>query len=151
MTRPTAEYLAFVGEQIAETRQSISDLEEITPFVRIDVATKRHKRTLSAWLAIHDGLVRHEPKVYYLCPYDQWNTLEHETLESATEATLKYEASANAPVESQVNRITRIEICKGCTEILHEVEPAYHYKVFPCPSYLDITKHLDTVMEQGWQ
>ncbi len=100
----------------------------------------------ASYNANRDVLERHKPKVYYLCPHDQWNGLEYETLETATEATLAYEATATKPVESQVNRITRIEICEGCTEILREREPAYHHKSFPCPTYLDILQRIAEVM-----
>jgi hypothetical protein len=67
---------------------------------------KKDKTILSAWLAIHDGLIMHAPDK------GEWS-------------------------EDAYCYIPNTVCCRTGDDL------------FPCPSYLDITKHLDTVMEQG--
>jgi hypothetical protein len=104
---------------------------------------KELETDLSAWLAIHDGLVRHEPEIRYALDEGGGSfDSEQELLDSFTEQELK---------ESPPG-ITTFIICSACGELNTEIQEnadewVYLPEVyFPCPSYLDITKHLDKVM-----
>ena len=157
------EYLEFVGEQIAghegririhevsirELSMSIQYEEDeniSATIIHLDNLIRIDKLALSAWLAIHEVLVRHEPEIRYaLDEGDGSFDSEQELLDSFTEQELK-----ESPPE-----ITTFIICSACGELNTEIQEnadewVYLPEVyFPCPTYLDITKHLDTVMEQG--
>ena len=59
MTTRYAEALARIEGEIAECQESINDLSEVTHYLRVDIATARHRRTLSAWTTLKAALKLH--------------------------------------------------------------------------------------------